>query len=107
MLPILAHARSAGGRRGRRLAAPAGGYRVGADRRSTMRGPETKSLWLDADADASIDSPVPAEVDVVVVGAGLAGLCTALLCVQDGASVAVLEAGQVGGRTTGHSTAKL
>jgi len=44
---------------------------------------------------------------VVVIGAGLAGLCTALACAEDGATVAVLEAGAVGGRTTGHSTAKL
>jgi glycine/D-amino acid oxidase-like deaminating enzyme/nitrite reductase/ring-hydroxylating ferredoxin subunit len=49
----------------------------------------------------------PKQVDVVVVGAGMAGLCTASLCLDAGASVAVIEAGAVGGRTTGHSTAKL
>ncbi|MGE0511736.1 MAG: FAD-dependent oxidoreductase [Acidimicrobiia bacterium] len=41
------------------------------------------------------------------MGAGMAGLCTAALCLDDGASVAVIEAGTSGGRTTGHSTAKL
>ena len=42
-----------------------------------------------------------------MVGAGLAGLCTAALCAADGASVVVIEAGTVAARTTGHSTAKL
>ena len=50
---------------------------------------------------------MPPRVDVVVVGAGLAGLCTAYQCHSDGASVAIIEAGEVGRRTTGHSTAKI
>jgi len=49
----------------------------------------------------------PARADVVVVGGGLAGLCTALACAEDGASVVVLEASAIGSRATGHSTAKL
>ncbi len=47
------------------------------------------------------------EVDVVVVGAGVTGLSTALRCAQDGASVAVLEAAQVAGAVTSHTTAKV
>jgi glycine/D-amino acid oxidase-like deaminating enzyme/nitrite reductase/ring-hydroxylating ferredoxin subunit len=45
--------------------------------------------------------------DAVVVGAGLAGLCTALRLTDDSLRVLVLEAGRVGARTTGHSTAKI
>jgi glycine/D-amino acid oxidase-like deaminating enzyme/nitrite reductase/ring-hydroxylating ferredoxin subunit len=44
---------------------------------------------------------------VVVVGGGLTGACTALLCARDGASVVLIEAGSIAARTTGHSTAKL
>ena len=68
------------------------------------------SVWQARGAGDDVDradAPPPARVDVVVVGAGMAGLCTAALCLDDGASVAVIEAGTVGQRTTGHSTAKL
>ncbi|MEZ5249013.1 MAG: FAD-binding oxidoreductase [Ilumatobacteraceae bacterium] len=50
---------------------------------------------------------VPDRSDVVVVGAGIAGLLTAWQLRQTGRSVAVVEAGAVAGRTTGHSTAKV
>lgn len=45
--------------------------------------------------------------DVVVVGAGVAGLSVATLLSRGGASVTVLEAGTVGQGTTGASTAKV
>ena len=45
--------------------------------------------------------------DVVVVGAGLTGLTTALLLARAGSSVLVLEARSVGAGTTGSSTAKV
>ncbi|MFD1712908.1 FAD-dependent oxidoreductase [Amnibacterium flavum] len=48
-----------------------------------------------------------ARYDVVVVGAGLTGLVTALLLVRAGKKVALLEAGAVGSLTTGLSTAKV
>src|SRR4051812_46054384 len=70
---------------------------------------ETFSLWL-RNRRARAGTPARGEfgdVDVVVVGAGLAGLCTALHCAEAGASVAVIEAGMIAGRTTGHSTAKI
>jgi len=50
---------------------------------------------------------MPTKADVVVIGAGMAGMCTAMLCLDEGASVVVLDARQVAARTTGHSTAKL
>jgi glycine/D-amino acid oxidase-like deaminating enzyme len=74
-----------------------------------MTDPDLCSLWL-RDRQAPAVAPRRGrlvDVDVVVVGAGLAGLCTALRCADAGASVAVIEAGSVAGRTTGHSTAKI
>src|SRR5215208_1018909 len=46
-------------------------------------------------------------VDVAVVGAGIAGLTTALLLEREGMDVAVLEMRQVGAGATGYTTAKL
>ncbi|NGZ99742.1 FAD-dependent oxidoreductase [Nocardioides sp. W3-2-3] len=48
-----------------------------------------------------------ASYDVVVVGAGIAGLLTGLLLARGGRSVAVLEARRVGDGTTGHTTGKV
>jgi glycine/D-amino acid oxidase-like deaminating enzyme/nitrite reductase/ring-hydroxylating ferredoxin subunit len=60
------------------------------------------------------DSPAPRppledrlQVDVAVVGAGVTGLTAALALARSGKSVAVLEAGRIGGGVTGHTTAKL
>ena len=47
------------------------------------------------------------EVDVAVVGGGIAGLSTACLLQRAGLNVAVIEAATVGCGTTGHSTAKV
>jgi len=47
------------------------------------------------------------DVDIAVVGGGMAGLTAALLMARDGARVAVLEAGRIGNGTTGHTTAKI
>lgn len=67
-----------------------------------------ESYWM-----ASVESPPyppPAddvEVDVAVVGAGVAGLCTAWELARAGRQVAVVEAGRVAAGVTGHTTAKL
>ncbi|MDR9853476.1 FAD-dependent oxidoreductase [Paenibacillus sp. VCA1] len=47
------------------------------------------------------------EVDVAIVGAGIAGITTAYLLSKQGVKVAVLEAGVILNGTTGHTTAKI
>lgn len=47
------------------------------------------------------------QADVTVVGAGIAGLTTALLLARAGVKVIVLEARTIGSGTTGHTTAKV
>lgn len=75
-----------------------------------------QSLWLDR-TQATPDFLRPQVVadqfqagrqfDIVVAGAGLTGLTTALLFARAGRSVAVIEARQIGAVTTGNTTAKL
>lgn len=67
-----------------------------------------KSIWFDHSPRIETDAFEPnAHYDVVVVGAGLTGLTTALLLSRAGLNVTVLEARSVGAATTGHTTAKL
>src|SRR3954468_12404088 len=68
-----------------------------------------QSIWR---ASAPVESSAPLagnlQVDVCVVGAGIAGLTTAYLLAKAGRSVAVLDDGPVGGgmsqMTSGHLT---
>ncbi|WP_374454535.1 FAD-dependent oxidoreductase [Nocardioides sp.] len=65
------------------------------------------SLWLDGAAPVT-DNPLPDRTsDVLVVGAGLTGLTTALLLARAGQDVAVVEARTVGAVTTGNTTGKV
>jgi len=66
------------------------------------------SLWLDRPRPAA-NPPIPdgSRVDVVVIGAGLTGLCTALELSRSGATVAVLDARRAGSVTTGRTTGKI
>lgn len=68
-----------------------------------------RSLWQ-ADVPVTPGDPLPSAdevADVVVVGAGLAGLATAVQFARAGRDVVVLEAGAVGDGTTGRTTAKV
>jgi glycine/D-amino acid oxidase-like deaminating enzyme/nitrite reductase/ring-hydroxylating ferredoxin subunit len=52
-------------------------------------------------------APAAATADVVVVGAGIAGLLIAEALVDDGADVVLVDAGRVAAGVSGHSTAKV
>ncbi|MGI8808253.1 MAG: FAD-dependent oxidoreductase [Acidimicrobiales bacterium] len=67
------------------------------------------SLWVGTTPDAPRFHELHGdlETDVVVVGAGLAGLTAAALLKADGRRVVVLEAGRVSAGVTGYTTAKL
>jgi len=63
------------------------------------------SYWLDTAPPlrSTSDGPVDGHVDVVVVGAGFTGLSAALALGKRGASVAVLDAGRIGGGASGRN----
>jgi glycine/D-amino acid oxidase-like deaminating enzyme/nitrite reductase/ring-hydroxylating ferredoxin subunit len=66
------------------------------------------SPWLDVPSPAAY-GPLAgdARTDVAVVGAGIAGLTTALLLADAGREVTVVEMDRVGAGATGHTTAKV
>jgi len=66
------------------------------------------SYWIES-ADIQPFEPLREDTsaDVVIVGAGIAGLTTAYLLAREGVNVAVLEADRVLHGTTGHTTAKI
>ncbi|WP_410649708.1 FAD-dependent oxidoreductase [Amycolatopsis sp. cmx-4-54] len=70
--------------------------------------PGTRSLWLDtAPAPDRTGTPLPSEVDIAVLGGGIAGLTTAYRLARAGRSVLVLEAGRLAAGVSGHTTAKI
>lgn len=69
---------------------------------------ERLSYWMDT-ASAPKYPVMNGDVkcDVVVVGAGMTGITTALLLAKSGADVVVVEASRVGSGTSGYTTAKV
>ncbi|MEV8593203.1 FAD-dependent oxidoreductase [Streptomyces sp. NPDC052012] len=66
------------------------------------------SYWLETAPDGHHGAlTADTDVDVAVIGAGIAGLCTARELARAGRSVAVLEAGRIAAGVTGHTTAKV
>lgn len=67
-----------------------------------------RSLWIATSEERRFPSlAAPLDVDVAVLGAGIAGLTTALLLKRCGVRVAVLEAATVSAGVTGRTTAKV
>jgi glycine/D-amino acid oxidase-like deaminating enzyme/nitrite reductase/ring-hydroxylating ferredoxin subunit len=71
--------------------------------------PGSASLWTETapPPDLAPAPPGGITVDVAVVGAGIAGVMTALRLKEAGATVALLEAGRVAAGATGFTTAKV
>ncbi|HYF18778.1 MAG TPA: FAD-dependent oxidoreductase [Ramlibacter sp.] len=69
---------------------------------------DTTSVWR-ATASAPGFAMLQGDVqcDVLVVGGGITGVTTALLLAEAGRKVVLLEAGEIGAGTTGHSTGNL
>ena len=71
----------------------------------------TQSLWIDIPLPKALALDRSANADVVVVGSGIAGLSVAYEVASRGASVIVLDRGQIGtgmtARTTGHLVSSL
>jgi glycine/D-amino acid oxidase-like deaminating enzyme len=66
------------------------------------------SLWVaTTDVGDYADLDGDERADVVVVGAGITGLTTARLLVEQGASVTVIDAGPICAGATGYTTAKV
>src|SRR3979409_2767299 len=66
------------------------------------------SLWVDTAPETDYPVLKPGlHGDVAVRGGGIAGLTTGLLLKRDGAKVAVVEAGRVGGGVSAYTTAKV
>jgi glycine/D-amino acid oxidase-like deaminating enzyme/nitrite reductase/ring-hydroxylating ferredoxin subunit len=66
------------------------------------------SYWMESTPTTSYPSLTEdIEVDVAVLGAGIAGISTAWEVAATGRSVALLEAGRIASGVTGHTTAKL
>ena len=69
-------------------------------------GGDTNSVWLDI-ATPRFDTSPEAEADVVVIGAGIAGLTAAYELLREGRRVIVLDDGPIGGGETGRTSAHL
>lgn len=77
----------------------------------TITPTDRRSLWWGARNDSPDTSQpagaLPAQAETVIVGAGLAGLCTAVELARGGRPPLVIEARRAGAGTTGHTSAKV
>lgn len=86
------------------------GYRtrMNSSATSAPRPADSTPVWFTRARPGPFPPPAPRTTcDVAVVGAGVAGLLTALLLARAGRSVAVLEARRIGDGTSGHTTGKV
>ena len=73
-----------------------------------MRLPESRSLWIDTTtAPDRSGTPLPRTADVLVLGAGIAGLTVACRLAEAGRDVVVLDGGRVAAGVSGNTTAKV
>ena len=69
---------------------------------------QTISVWMaTAETPAEDALTKDTQADVVIVGAGIAGMTTAYLLAREGRSVVVLDDGPIGGGMTQRTTAHL
>lgn len=68
---------------------------------------KSQSLWRDRAVPPLPSKPLPKEVDVVVIGAGITGLTTALFLKRAGKRVAVFDREAAGSGETGNTSAHL
>jgi glycine/D-amino acid oxidase-like deaminating enzyme/nitrite reductase/ring-hydroxylating ferredoxin subunit len=67
-----------------------------------------ESFWMESTSPTSYAAlSDDIDVDVLVIGGGIAGLCTAWELVQTGRAVALVEADRIAAGVTGYTTAKL
>lgn len=74
---------------------------------TSLRGWEPASFWRQSAPSIVGGDALPPRSEIVVAGAGLAGLAAALELVRAGREVVVIEADELGGRTTSRTTGKV
>lgn len=74
---------------------------------ASLQGWEPASFWRQTAPTIVGGDALPTRAEIVVAGAGLAGLAAALELVRAGREVVVIEADEIGGRTTSRTTGKV
>lgn len=74
---------------------------------TSLQGREPASFWRQTVPAIAAGDELPARAEVVVAGAGLAGLAAAWELARAGRDVVVIDADELGGRTTSRTTGKV